>query len=464
MNRLNRYLRGALAALLAAAAPALCADLLVDDFTDAAASHGKWVSADETLNTSVSGGSCTLDNSASPYIGEYKHVFSSKPAVFTLTYVLKSVTGSSIAGAFFCRQPDSRSGYILTVDGNIAVVFKLTQSGNNIDASPIFQKESFDLNPANNKLTVSKSGSTFNIFANDAFVGSFTDAAPYNAGDISLVAFGGTKAVFGTVQVTDVFTEGSSRTSFSDNFNGNGLKYWQTLKNGSPTATEAGGVLTVRTAASDAAWMYVDFEHPNFTAKVETSHRSGLKSSVYGLVLVGEALAGQPIPMTQFAITGNREYAIWSGTNINPESNPAILGAASGGLFFVDTLEIKKSANSPAFEFFANNTLLATFPLPNGFKAIGVGIFCYGDLEVAFDNFSVTKEGSPSSIINRGSKQISRNQPSVITRDHTFYDMRGRKRYTITPAQGRVQARSAGIYVNKNGRDVAVKRGRAVNE
>jgi len=467
MNRLNRYLSGAFAALLAATAPALCADLLVDDFTDAAASHIKWMNTDEsTLNTSVNGGSCTLDNSASQFIGEYKHVFSSKPSVFTLSYVLKSVTGSSIGGAFFCRQPDSRSGYILTVkNGNVAV-YKVTASGTSIDAITIFQKESFDLNAANNKLTVSKSGSKFNVFVNDAFVGAFTDAS-YNTGDLSLVTFGNVKAVFGKVQVTDVFTEASPRTSFSDNFNGNGLKYWNPLKVGSPTVNEGNGVLTVKTnAGGDAAWLYVDFEHPNFTAKIETSHKSGSKTATYGFVLVGDPPAGQAtIPMAYFAITGSREFAMWSGASANLESNPAILGAAAGGQFFVDNLEIKKSSASPAYEFLANGTALGTFSAANvGFNVIGVGLFCYGDLvEVAFDNFSIVKEGSTLAI-NNGSKQISRAKPPLTNRDRAFYDMRGRKRYSITSTPSRIQTRAAGVYINKNGRDVAVRKGRMATE
>jgi len=463
MNRLNRYLSGALAALLAAAAPALCADLLIDDFTDAAASHGKWVNKNDSyLNHSVSGGSCTLENTSSQYSGEYYHDFgANKPATFTLSYIQKSIQGGD-AGAFFCRQAGNNfSGYFLTLRDGDLLVWKLTNG--NSSGSPVFEKAvGFDLKAADNKFTVSKSGAKFNVFVNDAFVGGFTDAA-YNSGDLSMFIDPNTKAIFGKVQVTDVFTEGSPRTSFSDDFNGNGLRYWEILKNGSPSATEANGVLTVKTADGESEWLYVDFEHPNFTAKIEASHRSGSKSNAYGFVLVGQGAPGQTIPMAHFAITGNREYAVWSSASSNLETNSAILGAASGGMFFVDNLEIKKSAGSPAYEFFANNTLLTTFQLPNGFNLIGIGIFCYGDLEVAFDNFSIVKEGSTLAIIN-GSKQISHAKPPLTIRDHNFYDMRGRKRYSITPTSSRVQTRAAGVYVNKNGRDVAVRKSRAPSE
>jgi hypothetical protein len=463
MNRLNRYFSGALAALLAAAAPALCADLFADDFTDAAASHGKWVNKNSNyLSHSVAGGSCILENSSSEYNGEYFHDFgANKPATFTLSYVQKLVQGKD-AGAFFCRQAGNAfSGYFIILRGGDLIVWKLT----NGSSSSIFEKSvDFDLKATDNKFTVSKSGTKFNVFVNDVFAGSFTDAA-YNSGDLSLFVDPKTKAVFGAVQVTDVFTEASPRTSFSDNFNGNGLKYWEILKSGSPSATEAGGVLTVRTAVNEAAWIYIDFEHPNFTAKIEASHRSGSKTSQYGFVLIGDGAPGQTIPMAYFAITGDRGYAIWkTGAITELVTNPAILGAANGGTFFVDNLELKRSEGSSAYEFLANGTPLATFPASNvGFNAVGIGLFCYGDLEVAFDNFSVIKEGSTLAI-NRDSKQISRAKSPLATRDRAFYDMRGRKRYSVTSAPNRLQTRAAGVYINKNGRDVAVRKGRVATE
>jgi len=465
MNRFRRYLFGTAATLLTAAIPAVCADLLVDDFTDPGASHGKWVNKSESyMSHSVANGSCTLDNSSATYSGEYFHDFgTNKPATFTLSYILKSVQGD--AGAFFCRQPGSAlSGYLITLkDGSVAV-WKMT---NGSSGSPVFSKSvaSFDLASSGNKLTVSKSGTKFNVFVNNDLAGSFTDDT-YNSGDLSLLIDPNTKAVFGTIQVTDAFTDGSPRTSFSDDFNGNNLKYWAFFETGSPTYIEAGGKLTVNTksTANDVLWMYIDFEHTDFTAKVEASHRSGSKSSLYGFVLIGESVPGQTtIPMASFAITGERGYAIWKtgATAIEPVTNQAIMGAGSSGLFFVDTLEIKKNANSSEYEFFANGTSLAAYPAANiGFKVAGVGIFCYSDLEVAFDNFSVLKDGTTTSI-NRGSTQISRHPSSLTTRNQAFYDLRGRKRYVATTStQGRATTRAAGIYVNKNGRDVAVKKGR----
>jgi len=460
MNRHIRYIIGASAALLVAATQAFCADLLVDDFTDEGASHPKWmISNSDILSATIGGGSCTLVNSSNQSIAEYLHTFSPKPSTFTASYLIKSLSSGGDAGLFFCRA-SALNGYYLTVYHGSVAVFKYV----NGNGTSVFFGNDYDLKPSDNKFTVSKNDSKFNIFVNDVFQGSFTDDL-YPSGDISLFVGNGTSAVFGDFRMTDVFTEGSPRTSFSDNFEGNNLKYWNTAKIGSPSATEGGGVLTVNTKSSENSvlWMYVDFEHANFTAKVEARYSSGSKSSEYGLVLIGEPPAGQTnIPMAHFAINGDREYAVW-GPNDNtytPEKKQDILGAG-----YVDHIEIRKSTDSQYYEFFANNTPIATYPAASvTFKVVGVGIFCSGDLEVTFDNFSLQKEGTPTSV-NWNQKQISRAPSSLTPRSHAFYDLRGRKRYTAATSNlGRAQVRAAGIYVNKTGRDVAVRKGKVLSD
>jgi len=463
------YLKGLAAALLFAAMPAMCADLLVDDFTNPDASHLKWINTDQgTLTHSVAGGSCTLDNSASSSIGEYKHDFgASKPAVFTLSYVLKSVQGS-IAGAFFCRQPDSRTGYILTTasqeGSRFVAVYKITVSGTSISAASIFYEKSFDLNPTDNKLTVSKSGSTFHVYANDFFVGGFTDAS-YNAGDISLVTWNNTKAVFGAVRVTDDFKPGSGRTSFSDNFNGNGLKYWEYLTSvdgPAPTIGEVDGKLKITSRDSGAAWLYVNIaDLTDFTARVEVSHISGKLTSPYGFFLIGENASTQ---MVKFFIMAGRYYAVWkSGAeSYTPALSTAIRGsgASSDGSVYIDTLTIRKNANSPTYEFLANGQPLAINLGQVNFSIKAIGLFCENDVTLAFDNFDV-KQNNPVSILKDGNKPTSPKPSSVTTRNSVYYDLRGRRRYSaIASTQGNgARVRAAGLYVNKNGREAVAKKG-----
>jgi len=471
MNRLNRCLSGAFAALLIAAAPALCANLLLDDFTDPVASLiDNWiksnVSSDVTTAT-VNGGSLAIDNPSGQYLGEYIHSFgANKPATFTLSYILKSIQGN-LAGALFCRQPgDNPSGYLLTTEGETVFVYKVAVGNSGIRAEPIFYKNSFDMKPTDNELTVSKNGSSFNVFVNGEFQGSFTDAS-YNTGDLSLLLFNNTKIVLGKLQVTDEFKSGGARTSFSDNFNGNNLKYWrQDITSASgpkPSVNESDGKLKMVTGADAAAYIYVDINLTDFDAKVEATHLSGKLDSPYGLLLVGNGSS----QMVKFFILGNGSYATWKSgdARYNPVSNTKIRGGRGHqlGIELTDTITLRKKKDSPNYEFLVNGEPLAIDLGPVNFPIKGIGLFSESEMTVAFDNFNV-KQNTTVSIIKDNKKQISRNPSSLVTRSHAFYDMRGRQRYTTTSTQGRVQTKAAGIYVNKNGRDVATRKSRVANE
>lgn len=468
MKQLSRHILGTSAALLVVAAQTFGADLLADNFTDPAASSGLWIKdIHSTMTATVNGGSCTLDNSASQYIGEYSHSFSgSKPATFTISYILKSVQGNNIVGVFFCRQADNPAGYILTAKDNTVLVYKVSTTGSSISANPIFQERSPDLNPTDNKLTVSKNGSTFNVFTNDVFIGSFTDAS-YNSGDLSLVMFNNTKAVFGAIHVTDTFTSGQKRTEFSDDFNDNSInKYWkQDITSGgtAPTITETDGKLRMTAAANAGAYIYVDIDLTDFEAKVEVNHVAGRSDSPYGIFLVGDDASTQ---MVKFFIVGGRYYGTWkSGGSTQPmTANPKIHGSEPvAGVILSDTLTLKKKDDSPNYEFFVNGEPLTINISPINFPIKRIGLLCDDNVTVAFDNFSV-KQNYPVSVWKNDKKQVSRRPSPIVTANRAFYDMRGRKRYSLTADQNRAQVRAAGIYVNKNGRDVATRKGKAAKE
>jgi hypothetical protein len=463
---LANFVRAAALATVVAAGAAGAAVILEDGFTDPVASHGQWVNSDpENMTVGVEGGSLTLAN-RNDYPNEYLHPFTTKPSVFTITFVLKSVSGNGNGGVMFCRG-EGPSGYFLTIDDGMVTVFKFTATTNSISWNSIYRATSFDLNPSSeNTLAVSKNGSTFNLFVNGAYQGSFTDTQ-YGSGDVSLVALQQVTAVFGAFLMTNEFTEGKARTSFKDNFNGNGLRYWQDIHSGAPTVSEGNGVLTMKTNAGDYARIYVDLELTNFAAKVEVSHRSGSTSPAYGIVLIGEGIPipGRPneytVPMVYFGIRGDRKFGVWktgSGTTLS-EVIPAIKGAGVGGLLFVDTIEVKRMSGSSTYEFLANGTTLTEYPVVD-FKIVGIGVFSEGNLEVAFDNFSAEQEGTTS--IKRGA-QVSRRPAGAVVKKNgmAFYDLRGRKRYTVTAAQaidGRMPVRAAGVYVNENGREVRVRK------
>ena len=459
-TRLANFVRAAALATVVAAGAAGAAVILEDGFTDPVASHDKWVNnAMDIMTHSVGDGSCTLTNTSPTYAGEYLHTFSgtAKPQIFTISYVEKSLSVSGGASLFFCRA-SALNGYALAVSQGAPVVYKYV-AGNGTPVSP--PGTAIDMKPSNNKFTVSKMGSEFHVFVNDVFQFKFNDTQ-YASGDVSFMVNPGASVVIGDFLMTDEFTEGKARTWFQDNFNGNGLKYWDILGSGSPVVEEADGVMKVRTGEGDYSWAFVDLELTNFAAKVEVSHKSGGTSPAYGIVLIGENTPGQTIPMVYFGIRGDRKFGVWktgSQTTLS-DVTLAIKGAGAGGLLFVDTIEVKKMSGSSTYEFFANGTRLTGYPVVD-FKIVGIGVFCEGNLEVAFDNFSVRKEGSPLSI-NRGA-QISRRPAGAAAKgnSHVFYDLRGRKRYvmTATQAAGRMPVRAAGVYVNESGREVRVSKG-----
>ncbi len=475
MNLYRRYLLGASVALTVAATQAWCVTLFSDDFTNQTTTNSMWMKTNTTANASttvnVNGGSLTMDNTGTS-VGEFVHYFGAngKPAAFTLSYILKSVekspaasTEQPFAGALFCRQSgDYPSGYLLTVSDGLVLVYKVTSTiigtSVNISTSLISYKQSLDLNSANNKLTVSTNGSSFHIFANDVFQFSFSDNS-YGPGDVSMLLFQNTKAVFGNVLVTDEFNPGSGITTFSDDFDDNEIhRYWQrniTAGGTAATITETGGKLRMTAAPSPAAYIYINIDLTDFEASVEVNHVSGELNRPYGFFLVGDNAATQ---MVKFVITGGRYYAIFKpgDTQYDFFPNPIINGSTS--LESTDNLTIKKKDNSN-YEFFANGNLLATVG-PVNFPIKGIGLLCENDLTIAFDNFYV-KQNYQTSVRQNDKRRLSRRAPTVA-RGHVFYDMRGRKRYAATSAADRTQIRAAGVYVNKNGRDVAVRKGRIV--
>ena len=464
-TRFANFVRGAALALALAAGVAGAAVILEDDFTDPLASHLKWIKSPDTVDVTVGGGSCTISN-PSLYSGEYSHAFSgAKPAVFTISFTLKSVDAGKHAGVMFCMN-DGPTGYYLTINNNLLAVFKYVMTGNGITGNTIYYESSHDLKPSDNVFAVSKSGSEFHLFLNGFFQGKFADAQ-YPSGDVALFVPAGTSAVFGRFSMTDEFTPGGKRTSFSDDFSSGELKYWDTLSGGgTPGISVADGALRLKNGAGVSSWMYVDMDIPNFSASVEARYVAGSTTSSYGVVLVGENPGpNQNIPMVHFAIRGERKYAVWSSkdANYSVTASSAIKGAPPAGLdaILIDTLEVKKLPGTSAYQFLVNGQPLSTDYAVVDFNVIGIGVFCYESLEVAFDNFSARSEGPTS--INRGA-QISRRPAGAAAKgnSHVFYDLRGRKRYTVTATQaieGRMPVRAAGVYVNGSGREVRVSKG-----
>ena len=449
------------------------ADLLRDDFTDPVASHLRWGTFPtvDGINRTVNGGSCIINNT-SPHGGGSFHAFNApKPTTFTFSFVLKSQPRQGV-GAMFCKQSgNSYNGYYITTNNDSIAVFKYVYNSDSAryQGRTVFYQKSWDINSAgNNKFTISKSGSKFHVSVNDIFQGEFIDSE-YSTGDIVLFVEAGLSAEFGTVYVTDQFTEGQPRTSFSDNFNGNGLRYWNFLRSGSgaaPIIEEKSGALSMKTETNMFSWMYVDMNLTDFSSRVVVRHTGNPSSnqSAYGIVLIGEPLPGGNIPMVNFGVYGNRHYAVWKTGEADTmrTSNNVVKGSPGDmAIALFDTLEVKKTPGSSNYEFIVNGTTLSNnYPVVN-FKIIGIGIFCYQNLNIEFSNFFAEQYGSTSVTWRTSPRGTQGNRQLIKNNNPVSYDLMGRKRISPITASGSgraAQTRAAGVYVNENGRDIRVRK------
>ncbi|MCL2181996.1 MAG: hypothetical protein FWB85_00820 [Chitinispirillia bacterium] len=442
------------------------ADLLVDDFTNPMASFQKgWKNSnDDFLNADLGGGTLALSNTSDKFAAQYfNDLAAPKPSVFTISYVLKSVTpAGEQAGVLFCRGPGPEiTGYnVVLHGGNTLIAFRW---GNN-SGTNLFQAQVSGIKPADNKITVSKQGTLFTLFVNDVYQGRFTDAT-YASGDVSFLMMPGVSASFGDFRMTDQFTDGE-KANFSDDFNGSSLKSeWQFLSSAGAPAINTmvslkEGAMNINTPNGAGVWAYVDLEMFDFVATAEIRHMGGGKGAYYGIFLSGPGNN----EVANFAIMGDGGYAAWVGTgsvNFSLPNSKIYAAHLIGGRTYADTFTVKKAAGSNVYQFFVNSEHLSDLPASSvPFTITGIGFVVQSGLEIAFDNFEVGKDGAASI---RDRPAISRKPSAVRNPSHVFYDLKGRKRYSAAANPDRLPGRSsmaAGVYVNENGRDVRVRKDR----
>ncbi len=435
-----RTLKSALLPVLAMAVVASAADILVDDFTSSSESRNKWLSElpAEMMSITVGGGSCSINNT-STYSGAYGHTFSgTKPSTFTITYTVKSSPANG-GGVLFCRQPETFDGYFINTTATDVYVMRFGSTNQNV-----FQK-SGHFASQDNQITVSKQGSNFDVSVNGVLVGKFTDAT-YSSGDVALFLNGTAQVVYGAFKMTDQFTPGVNRTSFTDDFSCSSI--WWTRLEDEATVNVADGVLNVVTGASESFWMHTELPLDNGSlTRVEVSHKAGSPTGSYGLILTG---AGNPTPMVYFGIRGDRRwYVAKPGESYAPALNAAIKGQADGNNYFIDTLEIRKEAGSQNYVFTVNGINLKEYTGVD-FEITGVGLFADPSLTLQYDNFLVDVT-SPI----RNNLRVQRS-PVVNSRIIGSFDLLGRRSTPIT-TQGVSVRRTSGVYLNEQGKNIMIR-------
>lgn len=366
------------------------AAIFQDDFSNPANSDSNWPIKPD-LQRSFDGGKCTVTNSNANYAGLLTHNVSGKPAEFTFSASVTRVSDTVSAGIYVNSVSNALDGYAVQV-GNQNQIY-VTKFGTG-DPKVIFKKQNGFVLAQTNNLVISKKSTTFYIYCNDQYMGSFTDA------DIAAVAVGfilspKVTVSFDNVILTNTVTlPPSPPSSFNDDFNDGKLTGWMSFGN-QADVSEADSVLKIQTKNDSDAFMYRDFMAAPFcTLKVEVSHRGGDLTSLYGLFFCDKSKSGI-IPIAGFGITGSSYYGVLSpdSGSISLDQNTCIRGKAyisgSDTVYKKDTLKIIDSSGN--YKCYANGVLLSSFSNIN-FSVTGVGLFCDGGQKIYFDNFYVDNE------------------------------------------------------------------------
>ena len=397
--------------------------LFQDDFSDPANSDSYWP-AQKDLQINFGGGKCSITNTNANYAGLLTHTVNSKPTEFTYSASVTRSSDTIVAGLYVNSVSNAIDGFAVQLGaGSLIYVTKFGSGKSEI----IFSKQSSSVNTTqSNNLMISKKSTSYYIYCNNEYVGSFTDS------DISTVAVGlilspKTSAVFDNVVLTNSVTLPPPPSSYcEDDFNDGKLTGWLSFGN-QADISEADSVLKIKTKADSVVYLVRDFAaSPVCTLKVEVSHRGGSSSPLYGLFLCGNP-KDNVIPVAGFGITGSSYYGISlpGSTSIDLAQSSDIRGDAyisgSDTVYKKDTLKIIGSSGK--YICFANGVCLDSFSI--SFPVTGVGVFCYGDLKVNFDNFYVD-EAANSSVTHFVKNRISTLNQNVFSKGNLLVDPLGR--------------------------------------
>lgn len=428
-----------------------------DDFSDPGTSTLNWVASNsEVVTKSFAGGECSISNVSSGSGGLLIHEMDNLPSKFTISFKINKTTGT-LAGFYFCLGLSGvqYTGYQVRIDNGSRIIVQKYSSA----VTELLAVQSAYIANGYNEIKISKNGTTFNVFCNGQFEGSFTDSE-FSSGDVAMVLGAGTSAKFDDVLITDQFEEANARTCFSDDFDGASLVGW--IKDDKGEAVIDNKQLKISTT-DESYRLMTKLELENFVAKVTVSHRSGSNEATYGICLQGD-VSGEIIPIAGFVINGKRMY----GTFIPSTSSYTLLpsqkirGAAftdAGETYYYnDTLEVSKQVSS-GYIFKVNNSPLCTIP-DIGFKITSIGLYCSDSLNLLFNDF-VAAEGDeavcsdgPTSIVE---KKI--NRPALIISKQPQFVIDPLGRVVLKVKNVQIQRSVApGLYIQKEQKRLMVKK------
>lgn len=412
--------------------------LYEDDFSDPAGkSNFDWTESNTFITKTFTGGACVVKNESDSFSGYLFHEFATKPAVFTATAKITRASSSVVCG-FALGYDKATYNSIAVLIGKDGVFIGTPGNDLNGFSCPY-------LSETENTLSVSISGSKCNIFINNQFFKSIADVNP-PGNNFAFFVSSKTSATYDDFVMTDVFTEGSEKTYFADDFS-SGMKPEWTLLDRSGVATVSNGVLNLKTTGdSSYAIMDVEIGLTDFTCSADFSHKSGKTTSLYGLQLSGATVSDRVL----FIITADRSFGVVKGGNqtFTPVSSQTIRGKAytgDGGVvtYYHDTLKIVKGASSSC-NFYINDDSVAT--IDNiGFNITRAGIYCLDSLDIDVDNFHAGTDPLP--VKNPYiSKRHNGNAGYMFNRRSVTTDPLGRLLNVNRTANGKI---SSGMYLTR---------------
>jgi hypothetical protein len=423
-----------------------------DDFSAPQTSYLAWISSNSDFNKpTFVDGTCKVVNSRDTFTAFVSHQIT-LPATFSYSCKVTRSDASLNTGIAFYYS--STSNYSIIIGDR--VIFIMSPEVDSVVGIPCP-----NLDPKTNTIMISKKESTYNVFINDRFITTFSDAKLHTGG-IAFVNRPKTTVIFDDVVVTNDFKEGSSPKCYADPFDDTSLKYWNIFESKCTKKIE-NGKLNITTEDNNGAYCFLstDLKLTNFVVRVEVSHITGSAQSIYGLRLYG----GSNSDVATFVINGDRTFGSAIGADsLKMGTNTCIKGKAmtfeGQTVTFIDTLEIVKKANSTNYLFVVNKDTIDTLTGIN-FAITSVGFFCQKNLTLQFDNFAAAEGGSaycPSKIrqITRANRVISLQNQGV----YKTFDILGRNVSAMNFKNDIVHktSLSSGMYVNKTAKTMILQK------
>jgi hypothetical protein len=401
------------------------ATLFEDDFS----SDDNWVHTPNSLERSLTNGTYVVENTGTgPGVLRNDQTFDDFTYSVTFTNLGEQLRAS---GLLFCWDGAAFEGYMLTLSSAKMFYLQRWVASGNGSATELdtLGWHSF-INTTGNVLTVSKQGSTINLFCNGAFLMSVTDDT-YSSGGIGLYVGPSDKIAFDHAKVTDAFREGVAQSRFCDDFTDSGLEGWRRF-------TGAGSV-TVRDEALEVSGgdqgggtiLLTDGSYRDVPVKVVVTRSGGDPDGFAGIILMDiDVLVGDQTAQSydSYVFSTTARGGSWSRYfaahrlssserfSFTPQNSSHIHGTT-------DTLEV-----TATYDFVINGDTMPNIDFDSGLDFNTVGFIVDSGVVATFDDFQAGQSCPVPVAFERQIRLLPQRGPSyILGGTGILYDPRGRR-------------------------------------